>query len=224
MENVSTLMSELEAIRAELRKDKKEKKPTKKKGKHKKGKIKSKKKKGSPSTSRSSRSRSSSRTSSSSSSEFLRWSMKARDQAVSPAQLAKVDAERFKRRADLLRFATEHPGALSAHFLSAVRIKLGRGTVTRSKQLRDVPMAEWVQSGHSGLSEVRDQREALTLAAAMDALSRSDVARAMDLLSMRLVALQKAKCKGGSWEKAQTVELIPAPGTELGPAGLTALV
>ena len=73
------------------------------------------------------------------------------------------------------------------------------------------------------MTELRDQREALTLSAIMDAINRRELATAADILVSRLVALQFAKRKGGSWEKAAKLELIPEPGTEYGPAGLSGL-
>jgi hypothetical protein len=48
-----------------------------------------------------------------------------------------------------------------------------------------------------------------TLASAMDAINRREVQQAMDILSQRILAIQLAKRKGGSWEKAEAVELIP---------------
>ena len=71
---------------------------------------------------------------------------------------------------------------------------------------------------------MRDLREAQTIAAAIEQVSRRDLERAMDILCMRLVALQRAKAKGGSWEKAQRCELIPEPGSEAGPSGLGPLL
>ena len=153
------------------------------------------------------------------------WKHKAKSRPVGAKTLARIDGEKFKRRSDLLRFAAEHKGALSANFLAAVRFKMGKGQVNNSKQLTQVPVAEWASSSSSsGLTEVRDVREAQTLAAAMEALNLSDLSRAMDILAMRLMALQRAKAKGGSWEKAQQLELIPLPGSEVGPAGLGQLL
>ena len=138
--------------------------------------------------------------------------------------VSRVDAEKFKRRADLLRYASVNKGALSAHFLTAVRLELGRGIATRTKHLRDVPVAEWVSWGAPSLNEVHDLREALTIATVMEAVIWRDLEKAMDLLPMGLIALQRAKGKGGSWEKAQALELPPAAGAEVGPAGLIQLV
>ena len=118
----------------------------------------------------------------------------------------------------------ENPGALTGYFINACRVKLGLGAVTRTSQLRTTPLGVFAQSSHTGLSEIRDQRELSTIMATMDAVNRRDLAKAMDILSMRVCALQRAKSKGGSWEKAQQIELIGTPGTDLGPVGLGALL
>eukprot|EP00974_Lingulodinium_polyedra_P015990 1551618-Lingulodinium_polyedra.AAC.1 len=63
-------------------------------------------------------------------------------------------------------------------------------------------------------------REAQTLAAIADALAEDDPARALDVLVMRLTAMQRARAKGGRWDKASQLELIPTQAAEPGPAGL----
>ena len=73
------------------------------------------------------------------------------------------------------------------------------------------------------MGTVRDQREALTVATMMDHLNRDRVAEAMDVGTMRLTALTRAKAAGGSWEKASKGELIGDKDEALGPAGLSAL-
>ena len=97
--------------------------------------------------------------------------------------------ERFKRRADLINYTQRHPGALTAHFLNAVRTKLLKGSITESKQLREVPVSDFIALGHTGLTEVRDLREAQTIAACMDAVNRRDLSKCLDVFSMRLIAL-----------------------------------
>lgn len=82
-------------------------------------------------------------------------------------------------------------------------------------------MVSWAAQ-HSGLTEVRDVREVLTLAEAMDAVNRKEIARAMDILAQRILAIQQAKRKGGSWEKAESIELIPS-GTSLASSSMLAL-
>ena len=140
-----------------------------------------------------------------------------------------MDQKRFKAqgshsRSALLTFAQRHPGALTAHFLSQVRERLrGPGQrPTKTSHLRDVSVVDWVGNG-SGLSEVRDVREATTLACILDAVNRKCVEEALDVLVMRLHALQAAKGKGGTCEKASKLELIPASSSELLPSGLSGM-
>ena len=83
-------------------------------------------------------------------------------------------------------------------------------------------LSAWVQQ-HADLTETRDSREALTLAHILDAVQKKDVERALDVLVMRLQAIQRAKAKGGKWETASRMELIPESGGEVGPAGLASI-
>ena len=93
-----------------------------------------------------------------------------------------VDKEKFKRKGELIAYATKHPGALTAHFLASIFARLSKGRVERSAQLREASVVAWAAQ-HSGLSEVRDVREVLTLAEAMDSINRKEIERAMDILS-----------------------------------------
>ena len=74
------------------------------------------------------------------------------------------------------------------------------------------------------MTELRDQREAQTLASVLDSVNDGDMSRAMDIVVCRLLALQQAKKKGGSWEKASKMELIPEPGGDMGPTGVLGLL
>ena len=132
-----------------------------------------------------------------------------------------MDAQKFKRKGELLAYATKHPGALSAHFLASIYARLSKGRVTRSSQLRETNVSQWAAQ-HSGLSEIRDIREVLTIAEAMDCINRKEIARAMDVLAQRILAVQQAKKKGGSWEKTETIEFIPS-GTALASNAMLAL-
>ena len=58
----------------------------------------------------------------------------------------------------------------------------------------------------------------------MDAVSKDELAKALDILVMRLQALQRAKAKGGKWETASRIELIADSAAELAPTGLSALL
>ena len=75
----------------------------------------------------------------------------------------------------------------------------------------------------SGLSELRDVREVKNLAAAMEYINAGEVAMAMDVLTQRIASIQAAKDKGGSWEAASKLELVPAAGAVLAPRGMRSL-
>ena len=65
----------------------------------------------------------------------------------------------------------------------------------------------------------------MTLALAMDSINRREIARAMDVLTQRILAVQAAKGKkGGNWEKAEALELIPSSSSALLPGGMAALI
>ncbi len=189
------------------KKDKKHDKKSKKKKKKKKS------KKSSSSTSSSTGSRSRSRSSSSSSTSSsgktkpLRWKERGRDRKVTYGNLAAVDQLKLKKRGDLLAFAAKSPGALTAHFLAGVYARLSKGTVNQSSQLREASAVSWAHQ-FSGLTEVRDQKEVLTLCEILDHVNRREIARALDILVQRIVAIQSAKAKSGSWEKAESLELV----------------
>ena len=143
---------------------------------------------------------------------------------VSPEDLARSDIKKFKKRTDLLTFAMSYPGALTAHFSNAVRVAMTHGAISKTKQLRDVPLVRYVQADGLQLTELRDRREALTLATVLEHINSGSLAKALDVITMRLLALQEAKAKSGTWDKAQQKELIPLPGgSGLQPAGLSSM-
>lgn len=226
MQSLSEAIQELREMSRKSRKSSKERKSRSKKKKSKKDKKSKKKKKKDSSSSRSSsasRSRStrSSRSSSSNSSGPLRWRDKAKSRKLDYDEVHAVDAQKFKRKGELLAYATKHPGALSAHFLASIYARLSKGRMTKSSQLREANVVQWA-SQHSGLTEIRDVREVLTLAEAMDCINRREISRAMDVLAQRILAIQQAKRKGGSWEKAECIELIPS-GNALASSSMLAL-
>ena len=155
---------------------------------------------------------------------FVTWSRKGRNREVNYENFARLDTAKFKNRAQLLAFAHRRPGVLAAHVFNSVRTKMGQGIVTQTKQLRRVDMAQWVSSGQSGLKDLRDQREASTLAAAIDHINNDRVDQAMYVMAMRLTALTRARAAGGSWDKASRMELIGDGAEALGPSGLSALL
>lgn len=184
-------------------------KKKKKKSHHKKKDKRKRKKSNSTSSSKTSsrsRSRSSSSSSTSRSRKPLRWKDSGKDRSVSLAHLTHVDGLKLKKKGDLVVFAAKNPGALTAHFLAGVYARLSKGTITRSSQLREVSVAQWAHQ-FAGLTEVRDIKEVLTLAEILDAVNRRELATALDVLCQRILAIQAAKCKGGSWEKAEQIEL-----------------
>ena len=199
--------------RSEKKKDKskKSKKSRKKDKKSRKKKKKGKRSSSSSSTSsRSSRSRSRTSTSSSSASSGktkpLKWEERGKDRKVTYSNLSHVEQLKLKKKGDLVAFAAKSPGALTAHFLAGVYARLSKGTISRSSQLREASAVSWAHQ-FSGLSEVRDLKEVLTLCEILDHINRKEVARALDVLCQRILAIQSAKSKGGSWEKAEALEL-----------------
>ena len=134
-----------------------------------------------------------------------------------------MSAVKFKQRGDLLAFASTHPGALTGYFLGMLRRRLSSGRITHTRQLREVAVSTWARE-HSGLTEVRDQREAQTLAAVMDCVNNREMAQAMDIMTQRITALQKAKAKGGSWDKAGNLELVMGGSEAPAPGGFARLV
>lgn len=119
----------------------------------------------------------------------------------------KFQSQSFKDQGAVLAFAAKHPGALSAFFLAMVHQRMSQGLVRRTSDLRSQSLVQWAQS-HAGLTETRDQREVLTLAMAMDNINNKQLSSAMDILSQRIQAIQVAKGKSGSWDKAAKIELV----------------
>ena len=216
----------VEALQLEMAKAaSKDKKGSSKKSKDKDKKKKKKKKRKGDSDSSSSRSRSRSSSSSNSSSGDgpLRWKKKGKSKKIKPSALMHLDASKFRKRGDLVAYATKHPGALSAHFLSGIYAKIHKGNMQQSSQLRDVNVAAWASS-HTGLTETRDLREVANIAAAMDLIQRDEVSAALDVLSQRVISIQSAKKAGGKWEKAEMIELIPPSGSGLASGGMLSLM
>lgn len=76
---------------------------------------------------------------------------------------------------------------------------------SRSGQLREPSVTAWAHQ-FSGLTEIRDIKEVVTLSEVLDAVNRREIAQAMDIVCQRILAIQAAKTKGGSWEKAEAIE------------------
>ena len=171
----------------------------------KKKKKRSKKKKSRSSSSSSSSSRSRSASASSGSSGGKKRPLRLREVPLS--SLTHVDQLKLKKRGDLVAFAARHPGALTAHFLASVFTRLSKGSLTRSSQLRQVSVTSWAHQ-FSGLTEIRDMKEVATLAEILDMVNRKEIAQALDVLCQRILAIQAAKQKGGTWERAEAIELV----------------
>jgi len=152
----------------------------------------------------------------------LRWKPNGRNQPVTAEQLHKLSAQRFKNRGALLAFAAKHPGALTASFLAEVHRKCGLGEVRESKNLRKASVRTWA-TDKSGLTDLRDQREVSTLAAVTDHLQVDEVAMALDIICQRISAVQLAKQKGSTWERAEKSELIPIGSHLMAPPGVQQL-
>lgn len=87
-----------------------------------------------------------------------------------------------------------------------------------------MPIVRYVTSDGFGLGELRGQREALTLGTVLQKVNAGDLSSALDMIRMRLLALQEAKENGGSWESAAKQNIIPLPvGACLQPAGLSSM-
>ena len=182
-------------VKKDRDKDRKESKKKKKKKSRKSRKKKKRRSSSSSSSSSRSRSRSSSSSSSSSGSSGrkpLRWKEDGKDRQVSYSDLAHVDGLKWKKKGDLVAFAAKHPGALTAHFLAGVYARLSKGSLSRTRQLREASVASWAHQ-FSGLSEIRDMKEVLTMAEVLDSVNRREIERAMDILCQRILAIQAAK-------------------------------
>ena len=208
MDAMVRAIAELKALAGKDPGDKDAKKKKKGKDSKKKKESKKKKKKSKKDSSSDSDDSSSSSSSSSSSNGPLTWKFKGKSREVTYAQLHAIDKEKFKKKGDLVAYAALHPGALTASFLGGVFARLSKGKMSKSSQLTQASVMSWVNQ-FSGLSEIRDVREAMTLAEIMDSVNRQEISHAMDVLCQRLLAIQRAREKGSSWDKAMALELIP---------------
>ena len=99
---------------------------------------------------------------------------------------------------------------------------MSKGSVTQSEELRQVNVSAWATK-FAELNDVRDQREVATLIALMDKIQAYEVEEAMDIMVQRIVAIQEAKEKAGSWDKASKFEFVGPTGEVYGhPVGVLA--
>ena len=152
----------------------------------------------------------------------MRWRAKGKNNRIDPKKVQKFAVRRFRDQGDVISFAAQHPGALTAHFLHMVHQRFTQLMMRETKQYRDHALVDWAAQ-HSGLSEVRDQKEVMTLCLAMDSINARKLETAMDVLSQRINAIQAAKAKGGSWDKAAKIELTLPPGQSSASSGLLRL-
>ena len=194
----------------------------KKKKKHRKGSGSSGSSSSSTTTSRSSSSSSSS--SSTVSGRYVRWRPNGPNRKIKFEELSRFATRKFRDQSEVVAFAASHPGALSGFFFSVSCYRRAhQGLMTKTRDLRHQSVVTWV-ANHSGLTETRDRREALTLAMAMDAINSKQLAYAMDVLSQRIQSIQAAKTKNGSWEKSQRIELAVEPGAIASSSGMLRLM
>jgi hypothetical protein len=133
---------------------------------------------------------------------------KGKGKKVKPESLQAMEALKFKKRGDLLSFAAVKRGALAAQFLTSVRCKLQRGSITRESDLRDVEVAAWC-SQYSGVTDANAKREVETLSNVMDLINKKDLPRAMDTIAQRIKSIQLVATKRTTAEKSQAMELKP---------------
>ena len=147
--------------------------------------------------------------------KFLQWAVAGdgRKRKIAEGQLLRFQTLRFKKRGDLLTFATRFPGALIMHFLTQARAKAGLPPAKNIGALMETDLARWAEQ--SGLKEIWDQREVMFLARLISTIGARRIPEAMDLMAMRIREALLAKKEGQSWEKAAVVALTPG---SLGPA------
>lgn len=130
--------------------------------------------------------------------KICRWAVTSdgRKRKISQAQMLRLQTMRFKKRGDLLTFATRYPGALVMHFMSQARAKAGLGTARTCGEMVETDLARWADN--SGLKEVRDRKEVEFLAKLITTIGTKRIAEAMDLMAMRIREVLLAKREGQS--------------------------
>ena len=153
---------------------------------------------------------------------YARWRPSGPSRKIKVEELSRFAIRKFRDQSEVVAFAASHPGALSGFFFSMCFQRVHQGLMTETRDLRRQSVVTWV-ANHSGFTETRDRREALTLAMAMDAINSKQLAYAMDVLSQRIQSIQAAKTKASSWEKSQRIELAVEPGAIASSSGLLRL-
>ena len=154
--------------------------------------------------------RSSSNSSSSRSPRYMQWRgpKGTRQTSISRRQVERAESLRFRRRSDLVNFASRHPGALGALFLHHLRSKMSLPGARRMGDLCDADIATWAAT-KTELKEVWDMRKLQALSRVLMELNRNNLGKAVGAVVMRTREIKLAKSSGGSWEKAELVSLLP---------------
>ena len=133
---------------------------------------------------------------------------KGDDKSVSSDMMTNFSSFHLKKRADLVTFAIQHPGALAAHLLAQARSRMQGAPPTSLTEIREYDLTLWSQS-HAGVKDLRDQKELALLSRAMADLGVGRYAQLADLLCMRIRELRLAKQDGSPSEKAAGLSLMP---------------
>ena len=126
---------------------------------------------------------------------MARWDPENHLGKLSTKQLARMESLRFKKRADLVNFASRHPGGLTAHMMYQLRVRMMQGPPESMKDLYAVDAGIW-SSTATGLKEVRDQREVAVLSRVLTLLNQKKVVEAADVAVQRVREVLTAKRAG----------------------------
>ena len=120
--------------------------------------------------------------------------------------VAGVNTVHFTRRLDMMNHHFKYPG-LAVHTLWTARQKVGGEQPRNSAQPKKIDCSTWA-SQHSGLKEVRDQREVALLSRLLLDLGHNRLEVAADLCAQRIREIVTAKKDGSSWDKASVISLM----------------
>ena len=212
-----------ESSEKRMKKDKRDKKDKKKeKRKQRPSRSRRRRRGGSSRSTSSSSATTRSSNSGSSSDHYLRWGADGRNKKVDTKKVQRFASKRFEDQGDVIAFAVPHPGALTAHFLQMVHQRFSQPIMRETREMRSHSPVDWA-THFNNLSDIRDQKEIMTLCLAMDPTNARKLETAMDVLAQRINAVQATKSKGGSWEKAAKIELTLLPGQTSSSSGLLRL-
>ena len=125
-------------------------------------------------------------------------------------------ADRARQMSNFRRHK-RHPGRLAEKALSLMDLHVGDrmspGSTLAPIVTTYVTNVMFTQLGKEKMG-LRNSREALTLAHAMDSLLRGEPSSAMDILAQRLVALERSVVDQ-NWSVARWMELIPTGDAQL---------